>query len=191
MSTQTVQIQPIFPPTALESRDKRLKPRQAVFAYQFVFGPDFGNPRKCAETAGYSLKTAGTQASALLHQPIVIAEIARLEAIKLERSTISSNYVLSTIKSTVDRCLQSEPVTDAKGNAVLCDTPDGRVVPAYQFDASNALKGLELLGKHKRLFADVTILDIGENLAGFLTQARQRTGMVLDAEVLEGQEDGK
>ena len=36
----------------------------------------------------------------------------------------------------------------------MIETEDGLIAPAYKYDASNALKGYELIGKHLKLFTD-------------------------------------
>jgi len=36
----------------------------------------------------------------------------------------------------------------------MVETPDGEMAPAWRYDATNAFKGYELLGKHLKLFTD-------------------------------------
>jgi phage terminase small subunit len=62
-----------------------------------------------------------------------------------KRTEITADYVLSTIKDTVERCRMAKPICDRDGNEIGCE-----------FDASNVLRGSELLGKHLRLFTDKT-----------------------------------
>jgi hypothetical protein len=52
------------------------------------------------------------------------------------------NWWVSRLKGVVERCMQAEAVMDRKGEWT----------GHYQFDASAALKGLEMLGKHYGLF---------------------------------------
>ena len=51
-------------------------------------------------------------------------------------------YILNGIKETVDRCRQAVEVFDGEGK------PTGE----WKFDAGNAIKGFELLGKHVGLW---------------------------------------
>ena len=51
-------------------------------------------------------------------------------------------------------CKQAKPVTYQNGNPVMIDTPDGKIAPAYKFEANAVLKGLELLGRHLAMFTD-------------------------------------
>ena len=36
----------------------------------------------------------------------------------------------------------------------MTETPDGDLAPAYRYDATNVLKGAEMLGKHLGMFTD-------------------------------------
>jgi phage terminase small subunit len=71
-----------------------------------------------------------------------------------DRTKISTDYVLTAIQDTVERCRQAKPVTYRNGDLVLTETPEGKDVPAYAFDSSAVLRGCELLGKHLKLFTD-------------------------------------
>lgn len=93
-------------------------------------------------------------ASRLIRNAKVSARIAEIKAAAAERVEIDEAYVLSTIKDTVERCKQAEPVRDRKGEIVLTETPDGSVAPAYVFNAPSVLKGAELLGKHLGMFVE-------------------------------------
>jgi phage terminase small subunit len=62
---------------------------------------------------------------------------------------IDAEYVLKTIRDTIERCSQAAQVKQA----------DGSVSGEYRFDATNVLKGSELLGKHLKMFTDK--LDVG------------------------------
>nr|WP_137138173.1 terminase small subunit [Pseudomonas asiatica] len=77
-----------------------------------------------------------------------------------KRTAITQDYVLSGIVEVVERCRQVAPVLDRSGEQILVETPTGELAPAFEFDAKNVLKGLELLGKHLNLFAEKDALDI-------------------------------
>lgn len=55
---------------------------------------------------------------------------------------ITAHYVLGRTKQVVERCMQETPVLDSEGKAT----------GEYQFRENGALKGLELLGRHTRLW---------------------------------------
>ncbi|ONN71719.1 terminase small subunit [Pseudomonas oryzihabitans] len=112
------------------------------------------NATQAAIRTGYSPKTAEQQASRLLSNVKVREYLAQKQQSRQQRTEITQDYVLKTIVEVVERCRQHEPVLDRSGKQVYVDTPDGDQAPAYTFDAKNVLKGLELLGKHLRLFGD-------------------------------------
>jgi len=43
---------------------------------------------------------------------------------------------------------------DREGAPVIVDDGEGNLAAAYKYDATNALKGYELLGKHLKMFTD-------------------------------------
>lgn len=128
-----------------------LSDKQQVFVDEYLIDL---NATQAAIRAGYSEKTATEQASRLLTKVKVSEAIQVAMKARSERAEIDGDYVLNTIHSTVERCKQSHPVTYKNGEAVMCETPDGEVVPAYSFDSSAVLKGCELLGKHLKMFTD-------------------------------------
>ena len=86
----------------------------------------------------------------ILSRPKVRAKIKQLN----EMADVDSAYVILGIKENIERCKQSRPVLDKKGNQVYVETPEGDVAPAYVFDASNVHKGYEILGKNIGLWTD-------------------------------------
>ena len=112
------------------------------------------NATQAAIRAGYSEKTAQMIGSENLSKPMVAAAIASAQAERSERTEITQDYVLTSIRETMERCKQAKPVTYQSGDPVLIDTPDGDIAPAYKFDAGAVLKGAELLGRHLAMFTD-------------------------------------
>lgn len=104
------------------------------------------------QLAGY--KPNRGNASTLKANQSVLDRVAELKAGIAEKVLIDEAYVLGTIKDTVERCKQAEPVRDRKGEIVLTETADGSVAPAYVFNAASVLKGAELLGKHIGMFKE-------------------------------------
>jgi phage terminase small subunit len=87
---------------------------------------------------------ADSSAAEILSNPKVRDFYDSLMSEATKKAEISAEYVLSTIKNTIERCAQAEPVYDREG------APTGE----YKFDATAVLKGAELLGKHLKLFTD-------------------------------------
>lgn len=127
--------------------------KRMLFAREYLIDL---NATQAAIRAGYSPKTAKQQALRLINRPDVQEYIQQAMKEREERTNISADYVLTTIYETVERCRQSYPVLDKKGNQVYVETQEGNMLPAYVFDSKGVLKGCELLGKHLRLFVDRT-----------------------------------
>lgn len=134
--------------------------RRAAFMDYFML---LGNGADAVNAAGFNTKYPATVASNLLAEPDIAREIQGRMTERAKRCNVSKEYVIRKIRQTVERCSQSRPVLDKKGNPVLIDSPDGTVVPAYTFDAAGVLKGCEMLGKlnHLKLFTDKVELEGG------------------------------
>lgn len=130
---------------------RKLTARQSRFVDEYL--ADL-NATQAATRSGYSAKTAEFQGSRLLSNVKVAAAVQERMNQRAERTHIDADYVLSGIAKNIRRCEQGEPVRDRSGELVMIETDDGSVAPAYKYDAGNALKGYEMLGKHLRLFTD-------------------------------------
>ena len=126
------------------TRELTLKQRRFVEEYLCDL-----NATQAAIRTGYSIKTARSQGQRLLTIADIQAEIQRLMAKRSEKTEITAEYVLGTIKDTVERCRQGMQVFDREGN------PTGE----WKFDPSSVMKGCELLGKHIKLFSDKLEVD--------------------------------
>ena len=111
--------------------------QQRLFADQYLI---LNNGTKAAIAAGYSEKSARSQASQLL----VVEEIeAYIEERRIEASKISlvdAAWVQTRFKDISDRCMTAVPVME---------NVDGEWVESgeYKFDSSGANKATENLGK--------------------------------------------
>jgi len=135
--------------------DKPLTIKQEKFA-QGLFA---GLSQREAYIEAYDTKKMSNgaidvEACKLSANPKVALRVKELQDELKERNMISVEYVLSTIHETVERCKQSYPVLDRKGQQIYVETPDGDMLPAYEFDAKDVLKGCELLGKHLGMFVE-------------------------------------
>lgn len=117
-----------------------LSQKQLAFCNEYLIDL---NATQAAIRAGYSEKTAAVIASEHLRKPKIAEYIQSRMDKRSEKTAITAEYVLETIKSTIARCSQAEPV-------LINGEPSGE----YKFDAANTLKGCELLGKHLKLFSD-------------------------------------
>jgi phage terminase small subunit len=119
-----------------------LNEKEKHFVTAFIKEP---NGAKAARAAGYSPKAAKEQASRLLTRANVKAEIEKRRAKIAERAEIDAAYVLRQAVEAHERCMQEiRPFMNRKG--VHQTDEAGNLL--YVFNASGALKALELVGKH-------------------------------------------
>lgn len=112
------------------------------------------NATQAAIRAGYSEKTAAVIGNENLIKPYIAEAIAKAQEKRSERTEVSQDYVIKTIIETIERCSQARPVYDKSGELVMMETPNGELAPVYKYDATNVLKGAELLGRHLVMFKD-------------------------------------
>lgn len=119
----------------------KLNDKQRLFVEEYL--KDL-NATQAAIRAGYSAKRADAIGYENLRKPEIKSAIQEAMKAREKRTEITQDYVLTTIRNTIERCSQAEPVLDKEGN------PTGE----YRFDATSVLKGSELLGKHLGLFKE-------------------------------------
>lgn len=80
---------------------------------------------------------------------------AEMRAAVLARSKdmadVSKTYVMARLKEIVERCMQYQPVLDARGEQVYAGD-DKRISAVYAFDARSAVAALKLLGLELGMF---------------------------------------
>ena len=134
--------------------DTLTKPEPLSAKYQlFADGIiEHGNITKAAKDAGYSERSAHVQGSRLMKNVKIMTYLRQIGEISAGNSGVNHQYVLSTLKEMVERCMQKAKVLDKKGDQVYIETAKGDIVPAYTFNAAGVAKGCELLGKHLGTF---------------------------------------
>lgn len=138
-----------------------LNPKQSRFVQEYLVDL---NATQAAIRAGYSDKTAKAIGHENLTKPNIAAAVAAAQEAVAERLEITQDWVLRTLKTVTERCMQVSPVLDRKGNPVLVENADGDTVPAFVFNAMGATKATELLGKHIGMFKDKIELSGGLTL---------------------------
>lgn len=129
----------------------KLTPKQARFVQEYLVDL---NATQAAIRAGYSERTAAAIGYENLQKPHIQVAIGEgLENLK-KRTEITQEYVLKTIRDTIERCAQAAPVLDKKGKPVMVETPEGGTTAAYEFDSMAVLRGAELLGRHLKMFTE-------------------------------------
>lgn len=100
------------------------------------------NATKAAIRAGYSPKSAASQASRLLRNVKMQEKVNAELTVNAERCQLDADYVLNGIRDTVEECRQ-------------------------EHNAVGALKGYELLGKHLKLFTEkIDVTDLTKSVEG-------------------------
>lgn len=148
-----------------------LTARQSRFVDEYLIDL---NATQAAIRAGYSEKTAESQGARLLRNAKVQRAIKERMNQRAERTAIDADFVIQGIAKNIARCEQGAPVLDREGAPVLTKGPDGEIAPMWRYDAGNALKGYELLGKHLKLFTDKVEHDVSDRMADQIVAARKR-----------------
>lgn len=112
-----------------------MTPKQARFVSEYLIDM---NATAAAKRAGYKNPEIGRQ---LITKNNVAAAIAAAIKKREKKTEITAEYVLSNLKTIVERCMSSS-----------------------EFDARGAAKALELLGKHLGMFTDKVKVEGGAPL---------------------------
>ena len=118
--------------------------RQELFVQEYLVSL---NATQAAINAGYSPKTAASIGQENLTKPEIKQAIDTAMKKRYERMGLTQDYVIEHLIDIVERAMQKKPVF-IKGEQVTDE--QGRNV--WTFDAKNAIKALELLGKHLSMF---------------------------------------
>ena len=107
--------------------------RRAKFVEAYI--ANCGNATQAAIVAGFAEHSARVTGAQLLADPNISAEVERRRAEVIvkaqEKTELSKTWVLERLRVVAERCLQSEPVVDRKGEPVLAEKPDGGLALAY------------------------------------------------------------
>lgn len=108
------------------------------------------NATKAAQEAGYSSRNASKIGFQLLEKPRIRAAIEEAQQARQARTLVTVDYVVSSLREVVERCLQRVPVVNIRGEQAQDE--EGRNV--WKFDSTGANKALELLGRHVNAFGE-------------------------------------
>jgi phage terminase small subunit len=150
---------------------KGLTPKQAAFVREYLVDL---NATQAAIRAGFSAKTAESQASRLLRNVKVGGAINLAVAKRAEKTELTAERVLKEIGLIAFRPLETEDTEEPDDDddeyvrrvKEKLRSPDLRV--------ADKLKALELLGKHLKLFTEKIEIKADESFAELLRQARER-----------------
>ena len=123
----------------------KLTPKQARFVEEYLVDL---NATAAAIRAGYSRNRASEIGWQLLQKTTILQAVQAAQAERSARTQITQDYVISNLREIVERCMQRAPVRNMYGEQVHDD--DGNAL--WTFNARDANKALELLGKHLDMF---------------------------------------
>lgn len=113
-----------------------------------------------------SRKSAATKGKKLCKSPRVRQFIEKLLSERQQRLEMDEDWVIMRLRDIHDRCMQATPVWE--GHRYERDDETGEMEEKdpsyYKFDAPGALKALELIGRHMRMFSDK--VDAGQLTVG-------------------------
>ncbi|MCL2548572.1 MAG: terminase small subunit [Symbiobacteriaceae bacterium] len=138
--------------------------KQEYFCQQYLIDR---NATQAAIRAGYSEKTARTQAAQLLAKLSIRSRVHELQKEQAERLCIDADWTVLRFVELAERCMQITPVME-------WDRASKEYVPTgeYQFDSRGANRALELLGKHLGMFSDKQ--DAASSFASAIIDAYER-----------------
>ncbi len=140
-----------------------MTPKQSAFVDEYLIDLC---ATQAAIRAGYSARTAASIGERLLRNVEIKQFLSERMAARAERTRITADYVLKTIRDSIERCRQAEPVVDKDG-------PTGE----WKFEPMAVLKGCELLGRHLKMFTDRIEHSGTVDIAARIMEARKRTGI--------------
>ena len=152
--------------------------KQTIFVAEYI--KDF-NATQAAIRAGYSEKTAGAIGAENLTKPEIQEAISTAMSERAKRTELTQDYIVSNLMEIVSRAMQATPVI-RKGEQLTDENGQG----VWEFDAKNALRALELLGKHLGMFSDKIKAEISTQELDVTAQIR-RVLLQLEAEETQQQ----
>lgn len=100
-------------------------------------------------------KTAANMANRWINEPTVREYLGKLMETRQKRMEMDEDWVMQQLREIYDRCMEAVPVYD---NSTVSVDEDGDPIPKdpvfFKFDSGGAIKSIELMGKHMRMFSD-------------------------------------
>lgn len=136
----------------ISSPVKDLSPDRYNFCRYLVADPQMNATKAYLKVSpGVKQKTATDVSGRWLREPEVQTYLEELLLARQKRLEIDEDWVVNSLRNIHDKCIQATPVW----NGVRYDAAGEEVEPSYyKFDATGAIKSLELMGKHMRMFSD-------------------------------------
>lgn len=170
------------------SEERALTPKQERFCQEYLIDL---NATQAATRAGYSKKTANEQGARLLANVSVSSHINKLKLERSRNTGITAERVLEEIAKLAFfdprkllnedgspkqiHLLDDETAAAIAGiDVVTKGNADAGFADIMKVKLADKARGLELLGKHLKLFTEKIEVDASEDLANALIAARKR-----------------
>lgn len=138
------------------------------------------NATQSAIKAGYSKRTAYSIGQRLLKNVEIKQALDMAMNERKERTELTADYVLQNLQEIVERTMQRQPVI-VKGEQAVDEQGNN----VWTFDAKNAIKALELIGRHLGMFtdkheikADIGCTSLADLMISEWQQAQSSTGQI-------------
>jgi phage terminase small subunit len=143
-----------------KDKEKPLNEKQLRFCQEYIVDL---NGSQAAIRAGYSADTSASIASELLTKPNILSYLNDILYERAERTKVTADYVITSLRELIQRCLQKKPVMIfdkvekeyIQKTCLVEDEDDVRHEEGvWEFDSQGANKALETLAKHLKLLTD-------------------------------------
>jgi phage terminase small subunit len=126
--------------------------KREIFALEYCVSL---NGTQAAIRAGYAQNSAHVEASRLLRDAKVLTRVCELMKERAESLKIDAGFVLKSLLEVYGRCMENTPVMvwDGEQKAMVHEINENGI-GVYKFDSAGALKALEMIGKHLKMFTD-------------------------------------
>jgi phage terminase small subunit len=142
--------------------------QQQRFVDCLLADPD-RNAKAAAIKAGYSKKTASSQASQLMANPKVQALIEHKDTERVKRTEVDQDYVIYNLVEAMEMAKGTRPITITKN-----DNGKQVVEKVRKTNLTAMNKAAELLGRHLGMFVDKQELTAQHTLATSMTDIAKR-----------------
>lgn len=141
-----------------------LTPKEAKFVLEYLID---NNGTQSVIRSGFTdnPNSAGVYANRLLRKAKIIKAIEEQMRYRAERTLITADYILTSMKEVAERCLQKKPVMifDYEEKKMVQEKESyldeqGKLVEegVWEFDSAGANKALENLARNQKLLTDKT-----------------------------------
>lgn len=145
-----------------------LTDKQIKFCYEYVKDLDVRTSYRAAYPNCKQDSTAYVNGSKLLKKANIQNKLSDLQIDAIERTKITQDDIILSLKEVVYRCMQKIPVMIRNGKGDLVESG------IWKFDAAGANKALELLGRHLGMFVDKVQMEGSFTFEDFILDRKKR-----------------